>query len=265
MLDADGEYIAHALRLLAPDTEHEEEVKALAASAKDGRDLWESLAARDIVPDSWLADGRRDFLPTSSVAGKRWLVDNESVMAAACEPVPLAVSDAATLALDARGVTTAEALAREIVAGLAFWRVPQPVRIRWWIVEESDASTKDEYGRPLGRPMVGITPMAPLRRAYYSLAVAEQPRSRRAPQIRRELVSRQTMLSRCRWQLAVALAEDLEASWQWQIASEDGWRYNKVPFSQLSCPFWAILALWKTGYVLVDLTADAIYLGARRR
>ncbi|MBL8683623.1 MAG: hypothetical protein JNK05_30915 [Myxococcales bacterium] len=256
-IDADVEFVSYAERLLAPDNEQADEVRQAAEGCADVRALFESLASRGIVPEAWLDDERREFVADFDAA----------VGAREGSSLPTSVEAAVVLASDVRGVTTAEALAREIVAGLVSWRVPQPSRVRWWMARESTASSKETdppatRGRRLDRAIYELNVRWPLRRAYYSLAVAENNGARKAPSIKRSLVAESAKAARCRSEVAEALASDLEASWLWQIATDDGWKYNGVPFAKLSCPFWAILALWKCGYTLVDIHERAVVLGA---
>jgi hypothetical protein len=83
--------------------------------------------------------------------------------------------------------------------------------------------------------------------------------------VRAEQIAQAAVAARCRNALAAQLATDLDARRQWDVAVRDRWVYNKTSFSRLSCPFRAILELWRTGYTLVDIDEHAVTLGARRR
>ncbi len=70
------------------------------------------------MSESWLADERRKFIAKPSAAFDAWQRGDDPAPGSRAEPLPVSVSEAVTMGLDVRGVTTAEALAREIVAGL---------------------------------------------------------------------------------------------------------------------------------------------------
>jgi hypothetical protein len=251
-VNVDTEYAALAARILRPEAPRLDEVRATASTCADARELWERLAARSVIDPAWLDDPRREFcvvepdLLGSYVNGRRAVTSTPSMVAAI------------TLGADAEGVVTAESLAREIAAGLASWRGHQPDRVCWWVpsrVTSTAASARREISP--------IVTRSPTLRAYYALTIAQTRTSRSAARVDLTKVSRAARAARCSLGLAQQLATDLESQRQWQIAVEDGWRYNGVEFARLSCPFRALLALWERGYVLVDIDAKAVTLGAR--
>ncbi len=229
--------------------------RAVANHCADARELWERLAARGVIPSEWIDDPRRQFAATAP--GR--VMDGRGPRPERRDAVSMEA--AITLGADAEGVTTAEALAREIVGGLASWRVAQPDRVRWWVVADEEPQGPQTPSTPSK-----VSPLfnrSPVMRAYYTLAVAELSRGRRTPKIDRDQINNAAVAARCVFALVDQLATDLEASRQWQIAVEDGWVYNGVKFARLSCPFRALLSLWETGYVLVSIEEDAVTLGAR--
>lgn len=246
----DLEYAALAERLLRAEAPHLEEARAVASGCADARELWERLAARGLIDVSWIEDPRREFgLVTPDSSGsyreRRRTVSSEAPSMAA----------AITLAADVEGVTTAESLAREVAAGLASWRGHQPDRVRWWIARDEAAGAVGELS-----PIVTRSPTV---RAYWALSVANTGRSRRVERIASAQVNLAATAARCSIGLAQQLATDIESQREWQIAVEDRWQYNRVEFARLTCPFRALLALWERGYVLVDIDAAAVTLGAR--
>ncbi len=250
---ADPEYAALSARILRAAAPNLDEVRATARTCADARELWERLVARELIDASWLEDPRREFEVIESDLSRRYPIDRSTVTSEVAS-----MEAAITLGADAEGVTTAESLAREIAAGLASWRGHQPDRVRWWVA--SDVASKAAGAAGELSPLVTRSPTL---RAYYALAIAETGQSRRTARIDVAQVSAAAAAARCSLGLAQQLATDLESQRQWQIAVEDGWRYNRVEFSRLSCPFRALLALWERGYVLVDIDAKAVTLGAR--
>lgn len=226
----------------------------MATSCADPRELWERLAARGLIDAAWLEDPRREFEVVEPDLSGRYRDGRRKVTSEAPS-----MAAAITLAADVEGVTTAESLAREIAAGLASWRGHQPDRVRWWIARDERPSTASSASGELS-PIVTRSPTV---RAYWALTIGELGGSRRGARIDSAQVSLAATAARCSLALAQELATDIESQRQWQIAVEDGWRYNRVEFSRLSCPFRALLALWERGYILVDIDATAVTLGAR--
>lgn len=102
----------------------------------DPREAWEALAARGVIPASWVEDPRRAFhdgeersLRTFRSGGVRFdHVDRTAILA----PHPPTVAACVALASDPEGVTTAEAIAREVtgVERVVWYVMPS------WVVAE---------------------------------------------------------------------------------------------------------------------------------
>jgi hypothetical protein len=139
----DDEYQSLASHIPRTEAARLDEARAVTSDCADAREAWEALAAHDLIPSEWIEDPRREF--ASFTCSYRWS-DVEAWMRCV-DAYPMDVEDAVTRGADASAVRTAEALAREIVQGLASWRIPQPESIRWWIAEdELDRSENSTRG-----------------------------------------------------------------------------------------------------------------------
>lgn len=242
-----------AKRILCAKAKAVDAVKSVARTCADGRELWERLAARAVIPQDWIDDPRRQFVAR--------LPEEGGAARARIEPSSTPSLEAAiTLAADAPAITTAEALAREVTQGLSSWRVQQPQLVRWWVASDV-ARTRSRKRLPPVSPIVSRTPLV---RAFRALTNAAPPNPRLARTVSADGVRDAATAARCADALVWQLAEDVRAAKQWDIAVEDGWVYNGVGFEQLSCPFRPLLALWATGYVLVSIDEAAVTLAARQ-
>lgn len=86
---------------------------------RDSTELWEALATRGVIPESWVDDTRRRL----DAGG-----------------VHLRVA----LASDVHGVLAAEALAREFVSRMARWGMPQPDVVSWSLAMDGLAAAQSK-------------------------------------------------------------------------------------------------------------------------
>lgn len=146
------------VRVLLPDHTRLAEARAVANRARSGRAAWENLAAAGFIPMDWVGDPRRRFRGPAS----RDTLDH-----------PSSARAAALFAADARGVATAEALAREAVARVARWDVPRDPRekaVEWRVSASRMRSSWRAYRvRSVLRKILGYAQLndEPYGRAVY--------------------------------------------------------------------------------------------------
>jgi hypothetical protein len=224
-------------RVLRPERPRLALARAVAAGYDDAVAAWEALAASGVIPLAWVGDPGRLFACLD--CGGIGTIDDETFHAPAAHP--WSVETAVAFAADPAGVLRAEALAREVVARLAPWGVPQPARVVWRVGAPRDAT-----------PAALAPPMDAAWRAWS--AVPRAARLARVPQ---------GSLPDGVWGL---VDSQFVAAQQWAAcAAVDGGtvlRGEPVRFADLPDPFAPLVALWETGYALDAITAEAVVLVA---
>lgn len=102
-------------RVLRPTRPKDAAARECARDARDVRELWESLVAREVVPAEWAASDRRAFHAVNREVSE----------------IPPTVDAALALAADPAGIITAEASAREFAALLYEGRSGAPDAVVW--------------------------------------------------------------------------------------------------------------------------------------
>ncbi len=244
-------------------------LEARDAVPKDGdpREAWETLAARGLIPADWIDHPRRAFAVDARRAVAAGLATDVTptvrihgqgpAVLLASPPDPLVTF---VLGRDAVGVATAEDLARELVARLAPFAsagTPQPDRVAWSIVMSTPSSL------PLtDRTGLGRLPVA-------SALVSDATRASRFDLGRYKNLVRRGDLNRIHDIIARPVIDDI----RWRAAVAEGLAFGThgaVPksvagrsFRDVASPFDALIELWRTGYAVQRVTAEAIFLIAR--
>lgn len=150
-------------RILRPARTRLAAARATTAGMTDPRAAWEALAARGIIPPSWLADPRRGFQGLCGVCHGR--LDGDVCLACTgqgdtFEPWPTSVRLAVALAADVPGVSRAEALAATD---------PRRDRIVWSLADYDQVLRTAAYLR------AALPAMAPDGRALLATGYATAP------------------------------------------------------------------------------------------
>jgi hypothetical protein len=217
-------------------------------------ELWETLAARGVIPDGWASDGSRRFYGTQG------------------RGLPASGRAALVFASDPEGITQAEALGREVAHRLAAWVVPRSPQPVWKVASREElASVTDML--PGGKALRAVASVTgePVERLVYQAALAQAtPRRRRSLaganvpsvlpiEVLAQALARSAALYRGRcagftFGATVRLAEG-------EVAVPDAWQGR--PLSALPDPFEPLLRLWNMGYGLWDINHRAITLLAQ--
>ena len=234
------------------------------ARALAGR-LWETYVARGLVPQSWAEDPARWFLRGSARVDARSKL--ERLLDGALEEAQPGFLEAVILAADPRGVAVAEALARQVVAGLAPWGAPAPSRVLWRFTEIDATQRPRSHESFPGGQWASFCATHALggRRGF----TAEQE------QLRASIVG-DDRADALRWEGAAVV--DFVHWRRWVAASRLGLRvtapeYVTDPcvralqgrlFAELPDPFTPLVDLWWRGYGLEAVGRDTVVLLAAR-
>lgn len=266
--DALERYDAVQSSFLQPRTGATVEARAAVPRDGDARESWERLASRGLIPADWIDHPRRAFVvdarravatglatdatPTVRVPGQGPAV----LLASPPDPVVAFV-----IGRDAVGVATAEDLARELVARLAPFAprgAPRPDRVAWTVIHHDPKTFPRSERTGLSGVTVASNLVARATGArpsdvarYTALA---QPGDLRGL---REIIAR-PVLDELRWRAASAEGLTLPTATQGAPAAVAGRGFRDV-----ASPFDALVELWRTGYAVERVTAEAIFLVAR--
>ena len=221
------------------------------------RELWERLASRGLIPDSWLDDPARAF---GSL--------NQKGTASTATPVDMLT--ALCVAADPQGIQTAERLALEVLARLQPWyRAPNPQKIVW-IFGDKDFWT---WGSSLNKGRSHLS-----ERFHFLLPTS----ARETALVRGDgLDSTYAALKDATingWESAFSIARlDISFAHLWARQAEVGKLLPAVDFQKkalplavrgralraLKSPFAALVDLWGLGYAFADFGREQIVLVGR--
>jgi hypothetical protein len=263
MPDVDAEAVGE--RLLRPDRAGAAKILSELGRISSAQEAWEALAARGLIPNDWTASANRWFV----LGGERLAH-------------PPSLGACVELAADARGVVTAESLAREVVARLAPWRADLPARVEWLPARRDYLHTNADWEAWRAanlRPGVGSSTLVDdvLFDAYCDVenAVSAGGLGIDNDELQRfyaasgyahilEDLEGQDMADPDDW-YATNPAIHLGAARLWDLATENGLTLGAAPrngrmapvgqaFAELPNPFAPALAICQTGYVLAAVT-----------
>jgi hypothetical protein len=263
-------------RVFAPARPKLREVLEVASASDDAAEVWETLAARGVIPSEWMGDGERVFAEDERPPALAERAFNDQPTYAAVQryleegprlcDVPPTVAAACALASDVQGMTTAERVAREAVRRLAVWGAPQPHRVCWRIVDPDRWETQPgDYRHMPAAIAVGcafaMTPSAEKNLLRARAHVFGTPAWRAS--FTWECTAHWRYLARGRAQIAPPRSDVLDRL--------DSGGYPTIPkplrgkrFSELENPFEPLLSLWASGYALDAITPSLIVLAAPR-
>lgn len=228
-----------------------ERLGAVPWKTTDPRAAWKQLATAGVIPGGWVEDPRRAFARE---------IDEPMVRGYAAQPHPPTLAMCVALASDVPGVLAAEMLAREAVARLAPWGVPQPQRATWRLVDVAVVPPSYAYDHPwfLNRPTSALVRNGS-----------------------RGWVTTRSEMPRAAWGNAHETARLLRGDWKTQGAAGRrvapareyaGARITavgdapralwKTRLRDLPNPFEPVVGVWETGYALHEITEQAAVLVA---
>lgn len=235
---------------------------AHAATSMSAEEAWELFSARGFVPVEWLGAESRSFRAhieqgiarAVNTNVRRWRATAAPTKAPSkgadpSSPSPLSLRACVTMAADCDGAIAAEVLVREVLERLQPWGVRKQQRICWRIVDASRWRTERQSywsdslrdtiasvleGLPYQLP-AGYRPTdPPPKPAWWSLAAAESELAR--------------------------LWDELASNGVARGMGKNGAVVRD--FRTLPNPYEPLLAIWSTGFVFDELTADEAVLVA---
>lgn len=205
------------------------------------RVVWESFAARGLIPDDWLDAPNRGFQRGST---------------------PSTVAEAAALASSVRAILTVEELAREAQSRLVPWGVPKTTSVLWLSSEHFGS-----HALWPSSPIVLVLGYLRYLKDFPTDAFAQQVKQTQAAMKRTPLIKSEVF--------SMAMTTALY-HWLWCYAAEAGWEVTNqglfgeipgvskeicgLPFRALPDPFAPLLGIWREGYALIAIKESAITL-----
>lgn len=231
------------------------ELSRLEGRKNDGRIAWEQLAARGLIPMSWVDAQERWF---------RWQYRRFD---------PKDAAQAVLLASCAEQVVTAEALAHEVASRLLCFGIPAPKRVFWRLANRSTQDNPEE-APPVYQPWMGFYQL--LFESRLNASRSEQQDALISLYVEEYMSALRTFGARhplLRDVFFVALLEQF-----WELASASGWLLSNsptlfidetrflpdklvgTPFSRLPNPFSPLLSIWRLGFGCTGFAKGCIVL-----
>lgn len=257
------EWLALTRRVLSPERPRRADVLAVADAYDDDPDaLLEALAARDLVPPSWLDDPAARFGAPP---------ERDLVVALACDP---------------DGVLRAEALALESATRCHPWGARPVTGVRWRLLGPGAPAAPDAGTLPasiearLAEEVFGHYVEDDKRRIVRSVERAARSVSGRRSDdhsVGRPVVSDDDPAWRARlWDRGApgdSFLRNLVAQQVWRLLVERNVAVGKTPrgapekikgrpYAEMPSPFEALVELWSTGYYATKLDGAVIELCA---
>jgi hypothetical protein len=249
----------------APDPSHlKDDLKELGHGNNEegrnkGKPAWESLAARGLIPMSWVDDPRRRFHLGKTKDLRAYPSSRQAVF----------------LAADVEGVLAVEELARETISRGRGWGRPMPTRALW------------RMGRnlPLPREQIGEMPLGNSPYIYYhdlktmvAAAAASRPyRGKRSPPVAMAQLPWVPLEGQGGLVPPGLLFSIYHHRW-WEHAVKERWSVTESTlqgfpmksnpevegrlFQELRNPFTPLLNIYERGYVLSGVTEEYFVLFA---
>ncbi|AFE04863.1 hypothetical protein COCOR_02846 [Corallococcus coralloides DSM 2259] len=226
---------ALARRAFHPEQPHFASALAAVAGISDCGAAWRELAARGVIPQGFIENDRRRFVMTAEFV--------QAALARGAPPIleddrtPPTLRMALTLAADPTGVLAAESATEVLYSHLKPWGAREVTRFRWLGVEDfalRDVSLGVAFNAVLDAVAVSLEEHG----VDWDTLLPLSPPDVSYPYLK-------SIKGYLGWGLAVR--EGLEVSGaSWPLRTVLG-----RPFAELPNPFEPLLALWKTGYVLL--------------
>lgn len=249
-------------RMMAPPAGVYEEARGVIGKSNRAAASWERLYARGIIPESWMDEGRRLFVPEP-------FPEKAGLLNSRVSSVPASVEAAAVMAADVRGIETAEAHATEwyhrcagmkpmpALAGFVWRVIPLSLQrvafedqalekcLTWWSIQGPDRDIAMQLDARTASVVAALEQGIAER---FGLTAEGTLARRVAFQYERQLVE----LAR-RW-----VAMD-EASERGLMISPDPGRWPKIKssvrYSSLNFPHDPHLCVWEDGYAILRTVA----------
>lgn len=248
------------------------DARDVARDADTAAAAWEALSARGVIPLDWAPHATRRFVAYDPAT-------TETSADALTHPPTRGACVA--FASDPVGVTTAEALARELVARLAPWGAAQPERVIWIVGEARAPLSLEASG--LGAVLDTIDTLiehwaSSPRTARYARRDRSAPRRAARTALKHARRASWDQLRQARRDareggLAAALSA-MSALWDFaareflHVSRMAAMRHRVSPslvgvrVGAMRSPFDVVLALYELGYGLGPLTGEALCLTA---